>query len=60
MLHPFFAKDYLAAAKLYTAGKLVNIISLLRSYDMKSKGYEGNTTSDGELMKELVFKILHP
>lgn len=58
-VHPFFAKDYLAAAKRYTAGKLVGIISLLRSYDMKSKGYEGTSTPDGELMKELVFKILH-
>jgi len=58
-VHPFFAKDYLSSAKRYTAGKLVNIISLLRSYDMKSKGYEGNNTPQGELMKELVFKILH-
>ncbi len=58
-VHPFFAKDYLAAANKYTAGKLVNIISLLRTYDMKSKGYEGHTIPDGELMKELVFKILH-
>ena len=58
-VHPFFAKDYLAAAKRYTAGKLVSIISLLRTYDMKSKGYDGSTIPDGELMKELVFKILH-
>jgi DNA polymerase-3 subunit delta len=58
-VHPFFAKDYLAAAKRYTAGKLVGIISLLRTYDMKSKGYEGHTIPDGELMKEMVFKILH-
>jgi DNA polymerase-3 subunit delta len=58
-VHPFFAKDYLAAANRYTAGKLVNIISLLRTYDMKSKGFEGNSVPDGELMKELVFKILH-
>ncbi|MCP4313118.1 MAG: DNA polymerase III subunit delta [Bacteroidetes bacterium] len=58
-VHPFFAKDYLASARQYKAGTLVNIISLLRTYDMKSKGYGGNTTPDGELMKELVFKILH-
>lgn len=58
-VHPFFAKDYLAAARRYKAGSLVNIISLLRTYDMRSKGFEGNTIPDGELMKELVFKILH-
>ena len=58
-VNPFFVKDYEAAARRYTAGKLVGIISLLRTYDMRSKGYNGNTTPDGELLKELVFKILH-
>jgi len=58
-VNPFFVKDYEAAARLYSAGKLVNIISLLRRYDMRSKGYKGNTTSEGELLRELIFKILH-
>ena len=40
-------------------GKVVEIISLLRTYDMRSKGWEGNTQSDGALLKELIFKILH-
>jgi len=58
-VNPFFVKDYEAAAKRYSAGKLVEIISLLRIYDMRSKGWEGNTTPEGELTRELVFKILH-
>ena len=58
-VNPFFVKDYEASARLYSAGKLVQIISLLRSYDMRSKGYSGNTTSQGELQRELIFKILH-
>jgi len=58
-VNPFFVKDYEAAAKRYPAGKLVEIISLLRTYDMRSKGWEGNSTSGGELTRELVFKILH-
>ena len=58
-VNPFFVKDYEASARLYSAGKLVQIISLLRSYDMRSKGYNGNTTSQGELQRELIFKILH-
>ena len=58
-VNPFFVKDYEAAARLYSAGRLVKIISLLRTYDMRSKGYNGNTTSQGELQRELIFKILH-
>ncbi len=58
-VHPFFVKDYQAAARNYPAGKLVGIISLLREYDMRSKGYGGNTPNQGELLKELSFKIMH-
>jgi len=58
-VNPFFVKDYETAARQYPAGKLVEIISLLRTYDMRSKGWDGNSTSGGELTRELVFKILH-
>ena len=58
-VNPFFIKDYEAASRRYNATALVKIISLLRHYDMRSKGYEGNTTPSGELTRELIFKILH-
>ncbi|MES2837923.1 MAG: DNA polymerase III subunit delta [Bacteroidota bacterium] len=56
---PFIAKDYEAAARQYSPGKLVKIIGYLREYDKKSKGIGSNTMPNGELMKELFFKILH-
>ena len=57
---PYFVKDYELAAKNYNAGKTFNIISSLREYDLKTKGVEATgNTDDGELMKELVFKIMH-
>lgn len=58
-VNPFFVKDYLSAAKRYPAGKIVEIISMLRLYDMRSKGFDGNTTPQHELTRELIFKILH-
>jgi len=58
-VNPFFVKDYEAATRLYSAGRLVHIISLLRTYDIRSKGYNRNTTPEGELLRELIFKILH-
>jgi len=58
-IHPYFIREYESAARRYPAGKLVEIISLLREYDMRSKGYRGDTTPAGELLRELIFKILH-
>ncbi|RZK42999.1 MAG: DNA polymerase III subunit delta [Pedobacter sp.] len=59
-VNPYFVKDYENAARTFSLGKTFDIISLLRDYDLKSKGLEstGNTT-DGELLKELLFKVLH-
>ena len=56
---PFFVNDYRNAATKYNLGKLVQIMSLLREYDLKSKGLNNASTPSGELLKELVFKILH-
>jgi DNA polymerase-3 subunit delta len=55
---PYFLKDYELAARSYNYGKSMQIISLLREYDLKSKGVDSNS-DNGELMKELMFKILH-
>jgi DNA polymerase-3 subunit delta len=55
---PYFIKDYELAARNYNYAKSMQVISLLREYDLKSKGVDSNA-SNGELMKELMFKILH-
>jgi DNA polymerase-3 subunit delta len=57
-VNPFFIKDYELAARSYSYGKTMEVISLLREYDLKSKGVESNSDNGG-LMKELMFKILH-
>lgn len=58
-VNPFFVKDYSLAASNYSPGKTMDIISLLRQYDLRSKGFDGNSTDEGELLKEVVFKIIH-
>ena len=58
-INPFFVKDYELAARNYSKSKLLKIISLLREYDLKSKGVNNSSITDGELIKELVYKILH-
>lgn len=55
---PYFIKDYEQAARSFDYGKTMHIISLLREYDLKSKGVD-STSGPGELMKELMFRVLH-
>ena len=55
---PFFVKEYRAAITNYNFKKLVEIIALLHEFDLKSKGVNNNQ-DEGELLKELVYKILH-
>jgi len=58
-INPYFVKDYEKAAKKYNAKKVVAIISYLRDYDLKSKGFNNQSATPVDLLKELVFKILH-
>jgi DNA polymerase-3 subunit delta len=58
-VHPFFLKDYEFAAKNYSTAKLKAIFSYLRDYDLKSKGVDSGAATEGELLKEMIFKILH-
>ena len=59
-VHPYFAKDYIAAARKYSPTKLYEIIGILREYDMKSKGFGvSGLVSTADLQKEMIYKILH-
>ena len=56
----FQARDYVAAMRQYNAFKCIDVIALLRQYDARSKGIGStNNTTEGELLRELVFKIIH-
>ena len=56
---PWAAKDYMTGMKNYTGTKVMQIISKIREIDAKSKGLDNPNTPAGELMKELIFFILH-
>jgi DNA polymerase-3 subunit delta len=58
-VYPNIAWQYEKAAKKYNYQKVARIISYLREYDLKSKGLNNVSNSQGELLKELIFKILH-
>lgn len=54
-----FIDDYKEAARAYNPVKLAEISGLLREYDLRSKGVNNSSTDQGELLRELVFKIMH-
>lgn len=56
---PWAAKDYMTGMRNYTAVKVMQIIGKLREIDAKTKGLDNPNTSAGDLMKELIFYILH-
>ena len=55
----FFVRDYMTALKHYNVNKVMEIISLLRTFDAKSKGIDNISASQGELLKDLVYRIMH-
>jgi len=58
-INPFFVTDYSVAAKNFPMRKVSQVIALLRDADVKSKGVGANALPEGQLLKELLFKIIH-
>jgi DNA polymerase-3 subunit delta len=59
-VHPFVAKETLRQSRLHNPKKIAKNIGILKQYDLKSKGVGGySNVSEGDLLKELVFLLLH-
>lgn len=58
-INPYFIKDYDAAVRFYPLKHATRVISILREFDLKSKGLGVNQTDDNELLKEMIYKILN-
>ena len=58
-INPYYFKlQYLSAAQNYNLPKIREILSEIRKADARSKGF-GGVFSDEDILKELVFKVLH-
>ena len=58
LTNAFFLKEYQMAANNYPNSRVFAIFGLLREYDMKSKGVNAGSADGGELLKELLLKII--
>jgi DNA polymerase-3 subunit delta len=57
-VNPYFVKDYETYARNYSLPRTKKSISVLLDYDLKSKGLGSADTEDGELLKEMVYKLM--
>ncbi|AHM58910.1 DNA polymerase III subunit delta [Flammeovirgaceae bacterium 311] len=58
-LHPFIAKEYLPALRNYPPHKVIENIGWIQQADLQSKGIVGGSMSEGQILKELVFRLMH-
>lgn len=54
----FFIKDYKLAAKAYQRPQIEQVIHILKEYDLRSKGVDNVSVPHGELLREMIIKIL--
>ena len=58
-VHPFFAEEYIAALRHYPLNVVIRNLQFIQQADLASKGVDQLVTSDGDLLKELLFKLMN-
>ncbi len=57
-MSPYFVGEYVTAARNYQPAKMNQVFDILHEFDLKSKGIGAGKTSDGELLTELVVRLI--
>lgn len=57
-INPYFVNEYISAARNYPMKSVSHAVSVLRDFDVKSKGVGANALPQEDLLKELLVKIL--
>ena len=57
-INPYFVNEYVAASRNYPMKKVSQVVAMLREFDVKSKGVNSNAVPQGDLLKELLVKIM--
>lgn len=56
---PYAIRDYSLALRNYPAPKIMQNIGLLKDTDLKLKGVNSGSETDGQLLRELVYRLMH-
>lgn len=57
--NPWQAREYITAMRKFSGVKTMEIIGEIRYADARSKGVENSSADQGDILRDLVFKILH-
>ena len=58
-VNPYFVNEYIEASRHYPMRKVSQVIATLREFDGKSKGVDSNAVPQGDLLKEMLVKIMY-
>ena len=58
-VHPFVGTQLVQSSRIYSPKKIAANISILHEYDLKSKGIGNSNFTEAQLMKELVYQLMH-
>ncbi len=58
-INPYFVNEYIEAARNFPMKKVSSVVATLRDFDIKSKGVGANAVPQGDLLKELIVKIMN-
>ncbi len=58
-IQPFFLQEYQQAARNYSRGKVISNLGFLRAADLQVKGITSSNAQPGEILKELIYKLVY-
>jgi len=58
-VNSYFMKDYRSAASNYNMQKVEQVFNILEEFDLRLKGVNNRSLKDGELLQEIVARILN-
>ena len=58
-IHPYFLEEYRLAVQHYPLAKVIENMHHLHQADLQLKGIDYPATPEGQILKELIFKLMH-
>lgn len=58
-INPYAAKDYSYALRQYSTEKIIHTITFLKEADLKLKGVNSGSDTEGQIFRELMFRIIY-
>lgn len=58
-ISPYSARDYSLALRMYSPDKIIENISSIKEADLKLKGVNSGADTEGQIFRELVYRIMH-